>query len=61
LTPKLNLQPTQRETQITELGNNDYLESELQKKVDYITQYNLKAYYRKSLERMAKVIPENDL
>jgi integrase len=59
LTLKLNLKPTQHETQITELRSNDDLGSELQKKVDYITQYNSKAYFRKALERVAKVIPEN--
>jgi hypothetical protein len=59
LTPKQNLQFIQRELQLTELSSNNNLESELQKKIDYITQYNSKAYFRKVLVRLANVIPEN--
>jgi hypothetical protein len=59
LTPRQNLQFIQRELQLTELSSNNNLESELQKKIDYITQYNSKAYFRKVLVRLANVIPEN--
>ncbi|HJR48043.1 MAG TPA: hypothetical protein VJ799_07805 [Nitrososphaeraceae archaeon] len=59
MTPKQNLQFIQRELQLTELSSNNNLESELQKKIDYITQYNSKAYFRKVLVRLANVIPEN--
>jgi hypothetical protein len=59
LTPKQNLQSIQRESQPTEFSRNNNLESILQKKIDYITQYNSKAYFRKALERVANVIPEN--
>jgi hypothetical protein len=59
LTHKQNLQSIQRESQLTELSNNNNFESELQKKIDYITQYNSKAYFRNALERVANVIPEN--
>jgi hypothetical protein len=59
LTPKQNLQFIQRELQLTKLSSNNNLESELQKKIDYITQYNSKAYFRKVLVRLANVIPEN--
>ena len=59
MTPKQNLQFIQRELQLTELSSNNNLESELQKKIDYITQYNSKAYCGKVLVRLANVIPEN--
>ena len=59
MTLELNVKSTQRETQVTELRNNEYIESELQKKIEYITQYSSKAYFGKVLQRVAKVIPEN--
>ena len=59
MTPRQNLQFIQRELQLTELSSNNNLESELQKKIDYITQYNSKAYFGKVLVRLANVIPEN--
>lgn len=59
MTLKINLKSSQLETQITELGNKEYIGSELQGKIDFITQYSSKAYFRTALERMAKVIPEN--
>ena len=59
MTPRQNLQFIQRELQLTELSSNNNLESELQKKIDYVPQYNSKAYFRKVLVRLVNVIPEN--
>lgn len=48
-----------QETQISAATVTDDCRSELEKKIDYITQYNSKAYFKSALKKVSEANPEN--